>query len=107
MTMPGEPDEALLALRRAVLRKLATGAAGTRWQEVASETLHERYSLREAAVSGAYRDLFEDSVESIHDHEKRVGKSRFDADGRGAARILGELREQLRLDEERRERERG
>lgn len=104
MTHTPEPDEALQALRRAVLRKLATGVAGERWREVGSETLQERYSLRQAAVSGAYRDLFDDAAERIAQHETKVGKAAFEAEGRAAGRTLAELRDELQRDKLRRQR---
>lgn len=93
-------SEADAALTRAVLRALARGGAGKKWQEIAQGVLDEDVTLRQMASSEQYGELFGDGLRGLLEHRDRIGEASAEAERRAAAEVLAELHEQLRRDDE-------
>jgi len=73
------------------LNRLAEGAAGEEWAELASDVVHGRTTLAQAGASGAYRELFETAW-----RDYQAWDAALEPDER--ARVLREAREALGID---------
>jgi hypothetical protein len=96
--LTGGEDRATEHVRRAVLRHLRDHGDGV-WREIAGGVLDGTTTLRQVASSSSYREQLLAAAQGLLEHRAQVGEAAFEEEGRRAATVIDEVREQIRRDE--------